>query len=55
MLKTTAESVLIPLGLTIAASVADAGTQSKILRSRSQNSRGFGLGTIRLIISNKTI
>ena len=44
MIKALAKSVLSPLGLTVAASVADAGIHEKILRSGNDN-------TI-LIISN---
>ena len=43
VIKPLAKSVLIPLGLTAAASAADAGTHKKILRS----------GNTTLIISNK--
>ena len=44
VIKTLAKSVLIPLGLTPAASAADAGIHKKILRS--------GNNTTTLIISN---
>ena len=43
IVKIFAKSVLIPLGLTAAASAANAGTHNKIL----------GLGMITLTISNK--
>ena len=45
MIKPLAKTVLIPLGLTAAASTADAGIHKKI----------FGSGTITLIISNEEI
>ena len=45
VIKPLANSVLIPLGLTAAASAADAGTQKKIL----------GSGTTTLVISNEEI
>ena len=45
LIKPLAKSVLIPLGLTAAASAADAGIQKKILRSR----------TTTLIISNEAL
>ena len=43
VLKTLVKSVLIPLGLTAAASTADAASQKKI----------FGSGMTKLIISNE--
>ena len=46
--KPLAKSVLIPLGLTAAASAADAGIHKKILRS----GRSSALKTTTLIISN---
>ena len=50
-----AKSVLIPLGLTAAASAADAGIHKKILRSgrrHSSSSAPHNNNTITLIISN---
>ena len=55
VIKPLAKSVLIPLGLTAAASAADAGIHKKILRSgrrHSSSSAPHNNNTITLIISN---
>ena len=51
VIKPLAKSVLIPLGLTAAASVADAGIHKKILGS-GNNSHSSSAPHITLIISN---
>ena len=48
-----AKSVLIPLGLTAAASAADAGIHKKILGSGRRHSSSSALHNTTLIISNK--
>ena len=53
MIKPLAKSVLIPLGLTVAASAADAGIHKKILGSGRRNSYSLALhNTTTLIMSN---
>ena len=53
MIKPLAKSVLIPLGLTVAASAADAGIHKKILGSGRRNSYSSALhNTTTLIMSN---
>ena len=53
MIKPLAKSVLLPLGLTAAASVADAGIHKKILGSGRRNSYSSAShNTTTLIISN---
>ena len=56
VIKPLAKSVLIPLGLTAAASAADAGIHKKILRSGCHHSSSFASSsapkTTTLIISN---
>ena len=53
VIKPLAKSVLITLGLTAAASAADAGIQNNIFGSGSHNHRAFDLGTTALIIGDK--
>ena len=58
MIKPLAKSVLIPLGLTAAASAADAGIHKKILGSghnRPSSSASRNNTTIKLIISHNEI
>ena len=56
MIKPLAKSVLIPLGLTAAASAADAGIHKKILGSgRRHSSSSASHNTTTLIISNNEI
>ena len=50
-----AKSVLIPLGLTAAASTADAGIRKKILGSGRRHSSSSASHNTTLIISNKDI
>ena len=52
MIKSLAKSVLIPLGLTVAASEADAGIHKKILRSGRRHSSSSVSHKTTLIISN---
>ena len=43
VIKTLAKSILIPLGLTAAASAADAGMHKKNLRTRNNNTNNIKL------------
>ena len=53
MIKPLAKSILIPLGLTVVASTADAGIHTKILGSGCRHSSSFvSHNTTTLIISN---
>ena len=54
-LKPLAKSSLIPLGLTAAASAADAGIHKKILCTRSYYPRAIDLGTTRGKIQNDNV
>ena len=52
VIKPLAKSVLIPLGLTVAASAADAGIHKRILRSGRRHSSSSALHNTALTISN---
>ena len=55
LIKPLAKSVLIPLGLTAAASAVDAGIHKKILGSGRRRSSSSALHNTTLIISNEEV